>query len=85
MTVADLIHLLQQHDPAATVVHWEHAPYEGRVSMLGVGEVQPIELGTRESIGLLQLEPWGSGDDGQQGPFPGVVLESADARPVPGH
>lgn len=76
MTVADLIHLLRQHDPAATVVLWEHAPYEGRVSKLGVGEVQPIQLGTRESIGLLLLGPWVDGSDDLQGPFPGVVLGS---------
>lgn len=74
MKVADLIHLLQQHDPAATVVLWDHAPYEGRVMKLGAGEVQPIQLGSRESNGLLLLEPWVIGDDELQGPFPGVVL-----------
>jgi hypothetical protein len=76
MTVSDLIHLLQKHDPAAPVVLWDHAPYEGRVVMLGVGEVQPIQLGARESIGLLLLEPWVDGDEGLRGPFPGVVLGS---------
>ena len=76
MTVSDLIHLLQQHDPAATVVLWDHAPYAGRVSKLGIGEVQPIQLGTRESIGLLLLEPWVDGDEGLQGPFPGVAMGS---------
>ena len=77
MKVADLIYLLQQHDPAATVVLWDHAPYEGRVSKLGVGEVQPIQLGARESNGLLLLEPWVDGDEGPQGPFAGVVLGSS--------
>jgi len=76
MTVADLIHLLKQHNPAATVVLWDHAPYQGRVSKLGIGEVQPIQLGARESIGLLLLEPWVDGDGELQGPFPGVVLGS---------
>ena len=76
MKVADLIHLLKQHDPAATVVLWDHAPYDGRVAKLGVGEVQPIQLGARESIGLLLLEPWVDGDEGLQGPFPGVVVGS---------
>ena len=76
MTVADLIYYLQQHNPAATVVLWDHAPYQGRVSKLGVGEVQPIQLGARESIGLLLLEPWVDGDEELQGPFPGVVLGS---------
>ncbi len=74
MKVADLIHLLRQHDPTATVVLWDRAPYEGQVSKLGVGEVQSIELGARESIGLLLLEPWVNGSDDLQGPFPGVVL-----------
>ena len=77
MKVADLIYLLQQHDPAATVVLWDHAPYEGRVSKLGVGEVQPILLGARESVGLVLLEPWVTGGDDLQGPFPGVVLGSS--------
>lgn len=74
MTVADLINLLQQHDTAATVVLWDHAPYEGRVSKLGVGEVLPIQLGARESNGQLLLEPWVSGGDDLQGPFPGLAL-----------
>ena len=76
MRVADLIHFLQQHDPAATVVLWDHAPYAGRVARLGVGEVQAILLGARESTGLLLLEPWVDGDEGLQGPLPGLVLGS---------
>jgi hypothetical protein len=76
MTVADLIHMLKQHDPAATVVLWDHAPYEGRVSKLGVGEVQPNQLGARESVGLLLLEPWVHRGNDLQGLFPGIVLGS---------
>jgi hypothetical protein len=76
MTVADLIHMLKQHDPAATVVLWDHAPYEGRVSKLGVGEVQPNQLGARESVGLLLLEPWVNRGNDLQGLFPGIVLGS---------
>jgi hypothetical protein len=76
MKVADLIHLLQQDDPAATVVLWDRAPYEGRVSKLGVGEVQPIQLGARESVGLILLEPWVNEGNDLQGPFPGIVLGS---------
>ena len=74
MTVADLIYVLRQHDPDATVVLWDHAPCEGRVSKLGIGEVQPIQLGARESNGLLLIENWGDGNDDLQGPFPGVVI-----------
>ncbi len=74
MTVADLISLLQRHDPRATVVLWEQAPYEGSVAKLGITEVQPIQLGARESVGLLALEPWVEGDEKLQGPYPGVVL-----------
>lgn len=76
MTAVDLIHTLKQHDPAATVVLWDHAPCEGRVAKLGVGEVQPIQLGARESIGLLLLEPWVDGDKALHEPFPGMVLGS---------
>lgn len=77
MTVADLIHLLQQHDPRATVVLWDHEPHEGQVSKVGFGEVQPIQLGARESNGLLLLEPWVDAGRDLQGPFPGVVLGSS--------
>lgn len=75
MRVADLIQLLQQHDPAATVVLWDCAPYDGHVSTLGFGEVEPIQLGTRELNGLLFVGAW-EGVEGQEGPFPGVVLGS---------
>ena len=76
MTVDNLIYFLQQHNPAATVVLWDHAPYQGRVSKLGVGEVQLIQLEARESVGLLLLEPWVDGGNDLQGPFPGIVLGS---------
>lgn len=76
MTVADLIHLLRKHDPGATVVLWDRAPYEGRVSMLGAGDVQPIQLGSRESNGPLLIAPWSDSGEDLQGPFPGVVLGS---------
>lgn len=74
MTVADLIHLLQQLPPAATVVLWDNTTYDSQVSKLGFGEVLPIQLGTRERNGVLVLEPWVDCDDELQGPFPGVVL-----------
>jgi hypothetical protein len=76
MTVADLITLLQQHDPAATVVLWAHDTHDSPcVSKLGAGEVQPIQLGSWETNGVLVLEIWGNGFV-QDGPFPGVVLGS---------
>ena len=78
MTVADLIYLLYQHDSAATVVLWDYGPYKALVSKLGVGELQPIQLGTRESIGLLVLEPWSIDRHDSHGPFPGVVLGSKE-------
>ena len=74
MTVTDLIYLLQQHDPRATVVLWDHSASGSiGVEKLGRREVQPLELGCHESNGLLLLEPWAAGED-LQGPFPGVVL-----------
>ena len=77
MTVADLISLLQKHDPRARVVMWEREPPAGRVASLGVGEVQALQLGAREGNGLLIVEPWGEDDTDLQGPFPGVVLGSS--------
>jgi hypothetical protein len=74
MRVADLIALLQQENPTAMVVLWDRDVCDSlRVAKLGYGEVQPIELGTWESNGLLVLEVWGNGVE-QDGPFPGVVL-----------
>jgi hypothetical protein len=76
MNVADLIHLLQQEDPRATVVLWDHTASGGvGVSKLGRGEVQPLQLGSFESMGLIWLEAWVEGTD-RQAPFPGVVLGS---------
>jgi hypothetical protein len=75
MTAVGLIALLQKHDPAATIVLWDHAPHGSQVSKLGHGEVQSIELGTWESNGVLILEVWNN-DLKQDGPYPGVVLGS---------
>lgn len=76
MTVADLIHIMQQHDPEARVVCWDRNSYgEPRVSLLGAGEVQPIRLGSWLAQNLVVLEPWDSRAD-LAGPFPGVVLGS---------
>lgn len=76
MKASDLIQILRQHDPNAIVVLLDHAPYEGRVMKLGAGEVQPIQLGTRESSGLLLFEPWVNGNGQLRGPFPGVASGS---------
>jgi len=35
-----------------------------------------VQPETRESIGLLPLEPWADGDEGLQRPFTDVVLGS---------
>jgi len=78
MTVADLIQLLRQHDQRATVMLWDQtAAGEPELSMLGTGEVQPLLLGARESIGLLALEAWNADDQQLEGPFNGVALGSA--------
>ncbi len=78
MKVADLIYLLQPPDSAATVLLGAIARYEGRASRLGVGEVQPPQLGERESVGLVLLEPWVNGGDDLHGPFSGVVHGSKE-------
>ena len=87
MKVADLIHLLQQNDPAAIVVLWDRTPYEGRVSKLGIGEVQPIQLGARESIGPLLFEPWVNGSDDLHCTVRSLALSlgASDAPAVLGH
>lgn len=77
MNVADLIGVLQQHDPRATVVLWDQTTYDAQVLKLGFGNVRPIRLGRREGNGLCLLEPWSAGDEGLQGPFPGVILEGS--------
>ena len=68
MTVADLIAVLQQHDPHATVVLWDHEERPGPlVSRLKPSGVQPLQLTSWESHGVLVLEVR---------PIPGVVLGS---------
>jgi hypothetical protein len=74
MTVADLIHLLQQHNLDATVVLWDHTTYGAQVSKVGFGDVQTIQLGARECNGVLVFEHWVDGDDNLDGPFSGIVL-----------
>lgn len=78
MNVSDLIYLLRQMDPSATVVQSDPTSSgEPAVSKLGRGEVQPIELGTFECNGIMVIEPWsanGAGGKKLAGPFPGVVL-----------
>lgn len=75
MKVKDLIHLLQEQDPEATVVQWDA---EGRpqpaIAKLGVGEVQPLQIGAWESNGLILLEPWDPDNKRLSGPYPGVAL-----------
>lgn len=76
MTVADLISLLQQQDPEAIVVLWDHDTCDSpAVAKLRRDEVQPIKLGTWESNGVLILELWNNGFK-QDGPYPGVVFGS---------
>jgi hypothetical protein len=76
MSVADLMDLLRQHNPAATVVLRDHTTYDSHVSKLRFEEVLPIQLGARECNGALVLEPLDDGDEDLQGPFPGLVLGS---------
>ncbi len=79
VTVADLVYFLQQRNPAATVVLWDHAPNQGRLSKLGIGELRPIQLGARECNGLLPLfeSPADEDDDGDlAGTLAGVILGS---------
>lgn len=76
MTVADLISLLQQQDPDAIVVLWDHDIGDSpAVAKLRRDEVQPIDLGAWESNGVLILEVWNT-DFKQDGPYPGVVVGS---------
>jgi hypothetical protein len=75
MNVADLIAVLQRHDPRATVVLCDQATYGAQVLKLGFGDVRPIQLGRRESKGLLLFEAWSADDEELLGPSHGVVLE----------
>ena len=75
MKVKDLIYMLQEQDPEATVVQWEAGGSpQPAISKLGVGEVQPLPIGARESNGLMLLEPWSADDKRLSGPYPGVAL-----------
>lgn len=76
MSVADLMDLLRQHNPTATVVLRDHTTYDSHVSKLRFEEVLPIQLGARECNGVLVLEPWDDGEEDLQVPFPGLVLGS---------
>lgn len=76
MTVADLIDVFKPHVPAAIVVLCNQTPHGGKLSKLGVGEVQTIQLGAGESNALLLIDAWVVGSDELQGPFPEVVLGS---------
>lgn len=76
MNVTDLMGLLQQHDPNATAVLWDRITNNSPcAAKLGVGEIQSVQLGTRESNRAALLEVWTHGFE-QDGPFPGVVLGS---------
>jgi len=74
MTVADLIDILKEHSPSATVVLWGPTACGKHVSKLRFDEVQALQLGARERNGSLLLEMWAEGDAELQGPSPGVVL-----------
>lgn len=56
MTAADLISILQQHDPAAILVLLDHqAEGKDAIVKLGVGEVQPVVVTGEEYLGLVWL------------------------------
>jgi len=75
MNVADLIAILQQYDPSTTVVLWDHDAQPGPgVSRLRPTDIQPLQLASWESNGVLLFEVL---DDNQEGwPIPGIVLGS---------
>jgi hypothetical protein len=75
MNVAELIAALEQHDPRAIVVLWDHDARPGPgVSQLREGDVRPLQLTGWESNGVLLLEP--SDGSKEDGPMPGIVLGS---------
>lgn len=77
MNVNDLISLLQTEDPEATVVLWDVTGCpQPAIAKLGVGEVEPLQLGAWDSNGMLLLEPWNVDDKRLSGPYPGVALGS---------
>lgn len=72
MTVADLIRILADHNPNATVVFADTWPTsEGGVLLLSASEVQDVDLGRSDDSGLFEL--WREGA-GCSGPVPGVLL-----------
>jgi len=75
MNVADLIAILQQHDPGAIVVLWDHDAQPGpSVSRLRATDVQLLQLTSWESNGVLVLEVFEDGQEGQ--PVTGIALGS---------
>lgn len=74
MNVADLIHILSQHNPKAIVVlHDRGAGGDASVAKLGAGEVRAVDLGAVDENGVWVLELW-SCNSGHDGPVPGVLL-----------
>jgi len=75
MNVADLIAILQQHDPRAIVVLWDRDALPGPgVSRLRPGEVRPLQLSSWESNGVLLYEVFDRMQEGQ--PVAGISLGS---------
>ena len=75
MNVADLIAILQQQDPSAIVVLRDDDAQPGPgVSRLRASDVQPLQLTSWESNGVLVYEVFEDGQEGQ--PVTGIVLGS---------
>ena len=75
MTIAELIAILQQQDPDATVVLWDHDTQPGAgVSRLKPSGIQPLQLTGWESNGVLVLEVFEATHEGR--PMPGIVSGS---------
>lgn len=75
MTVAELIAVLQQHDQNAMVVLWDHDAQPGPgISRLKPSSIQPLQLTSWESNGVLVLEAFEDTYEGQ--PISGIVLGS---------
>ena len=76
MNVAELIAALQQLDPRAIVVLWDHDAKPGPgVSRLRESAIQSLYLTSWESNGMLMYEVFEEGRDGLA--QPGVVLGSS--------
>ena len=72
MKVADLISILQQHDPLAIVVQFDpQRTKRYQIAKLGVGEVQPVQLLGDEDLGLVWLTLV---DKDTPGAVPGLLL-----------